>query len=379
MNKPLTGVRVLDLSRILAGPWCTQHLADFGAEVIKIEHPQRGDDTRKWGPPFWQDSEQSAYFLCANRGKQSMVVDIATPEGQQRIRELAVTSDVVVENFKVGGLKRYGLDYESLKAINPKLIYCSITGFGQNGPDKDKLGYDFLLQGRGGLMSITGQGDEHPGGGPVKVGVAVVDLFTGMYASTSILSALHGRQHTGEGCHIDISLLDVQVATLANQATNFLTSGQSPQRIGNEHPNIVPYQAFATSSGHMIVAVGNDAQFERFCRVIDCEALLDDARFSSNRGRVQHRGELIPLLEMAMHQRSSEEWIALFNQHGVPCGPINNIEQVFDDPQIQYRGMKLNLKHPEYGEVALVGNPVRMNGISQNSTIAPPLHGQDKL
>lgn len=376
MDKPLSGIRVLDLSRILAGPWCSQHLADLGAEVIKVEHPERGDDTRGWGPPFLGETRDAAYYLSANRGKQSVAIDIAQPEGQALIHDLVRHCDVVLENFKVGGLKRYNLDYDSLKAIKPELIYCSITGFGQDGPYANRAGYDFLLQGMGGLMGITGKPDAEPGGGPVKVGVAVVDLFTGMYAATSILSALIGRGRTGKGTYIDVSLLDVQVGVLANQALNYLTSGHSPGRLGNSHPNIVPYQAFATADGYIILAVGNDTQFQRFCSVAGAVDLAQDERYATNRGRVENRAELVPQIEALIRARSNEFWLGELEKAGVPCGPINNMEQVFADPQVQHRGMKITLPHAQAGEVSLVSNPVRFDNQHLNAQQAPPRLGE---
>jgi crotonobetainyl-CoA:carnitine CoA-transferase CaiB-like acyl-CoA transferase len=382
MHKPLAGIRILDLSRILAGPWCSQHLADLGAEVIKVEHPERGDDTRSWGPPYLNEAHEAAYYLSANRGKRSIAIDIAHPEGQALIRELVPSCDVVLENFKVGGLKRYGLDYESLKQIKPDLIYCSITGFGQNGPYANRAGYDFLLQGMGGLMDITGRPDGEPGGGPMKVGVAVVDLFTGMYAATSILSALLGRNRTGEGTWIDVALMDVQVGVLANQGLNYLTSGKSPSRLGNSHPNIVPYQAFATEDGHIILAVGNDAQFQRFCEVAGVPLLASDDRFATNRSRVQNRELLIPQVERLLRAKPSNFWLEVLEKESVPCGPINSIEQVFADPQVQHRGMKLRMAHPEAGEMSLVSNPIRFNDKHLNADAPPPKlgeHTQDVL
>lgn len=376
MNKPLEGIRVLDLSRILAGPWCSQHLADLGADVIKVEHPQRGDDTRGWGPPYLKDTKDAAYYLTANRGKRSIGVDISKPEGQAVIRELVASCDVVLENFKVGGLKRYGLDYDSLKQVKPDLVYCSITGFGQDGPYAKRAGYDFLLQGMGGLMDITGRPDDEPGGGPMKVGVAVVDLFTGMYAATAILSALLRRNRTGEGAWIDVALLDVQVSMLANQAMNYLTSGQSPRRLGNSHPNIVPYQAFATEDGHIILAVGNDSQFQRFCEVAGVPLLASDERFATNRARVQNRKLLIPQLERLIRAKPSAFWLEALEREGVPCGPINTIEQVFADPQVQHRGMKLQLPHPQAGEVDLVSNPIRFDHQNLNADTPPPGLGE---
>ena len=376
MSKPLNGFRVFDLSRILAGPWCGQHLADMGDEVIKIEHPQRGDDTRGWGPPYLEGTEESAYFLSANRGKKSVAIDIATSEGQELIRQLVKQCDVVIENFKVGGLKRYGLDYESLKQQKPDLIYCSITGFGQTGPYASRTGYDFLIQGMGGLMGITGKADSEAGGGPVKVGVAVTDLFTGMYAATSILSALIARDRTGEGAYIDMSLLDVSVAVLANQAMNYLTSHQSPQRMGNSHPNIVPYQAFATADGHIILAVGNDSQFRKFCTVADAEHLASDERYAVNSKRVENRAVLVPLLEAIIAAKPSAFWLKNLEDAGVPCGPINTIEQVFEDPQVVCREMKINRTHSEGVPVDMVANPVRFNDQQLNADRTPPTLGE---
>lgn len=379
MNKPLTGIRVLDLSRILAGPWCSQHLADLGAEVIKVEHPTRGDDTRSWGPPYLNDTMEAAYFLSANRGKESVAIDIAHPEGQQLIRELAAHVDVVLENFKVGGLARYGLDYASLKVIKPDLIYCSITGFGQDGPYARRAGYDFLLQGMGGLMSLTGQPDNIPSSEPVKVGVAITDLFTGMYASTAILSALLQRDRTGEGAWIDLSLLDVQVGVLANQAMNYLTTGTSPQRMGNAHPNIAPYQVFPSADGHIILAVGNDSQFQRFCNVAGIAELADDPAFATNRSRVENRERLIPQLTARIAEQPSTFWLGELEKVGVPCGPINNLSQVFSDPQVRHRGMRIECPHQEAGTVPLVSNPIRFNGRALNAESAPPALGEHTL
>lgn len=374
--KPLQGIRVLDLSRILAGPWCTQQLADLGAEVIKIEKPGSGDDTRSWGPPWLEGSQESAYYLSANRGKQSVAIDIAQPEGQQLIHQLLQQCDVLVENFKVSGLKKYGLDYASLKQKKPDLIYCSITGFGQDGPYAQRAGYDFMIQAMGGLMSLTGQPDDQPGGGPMKIGVAFADIFTGLYASNAILAALLQRQQTGEGTHIDLGLLDVQVGVLANQALNYLTSGTVPQRLGNAHPNIVPYQSFASADGHIILAVGNDGQFQRFCKLAGCPELAEDSRFTSNRLRVEHRDALIPLLVPVLKKRSTDEWLALLEPAAVPCGPINTLDRVFADPQVQHRNMALTLPHPQAGKVKLVSNPVRFDGQALNAESAPPLLGE---
>ena len=374
--KPLAGIKVLDISRVLAGPWCGQMLADMGAEVIKIERPQSGDDTRHWGPPWLSGSTESAYYLCANRGKRSVTVDMAKPEGQALIKQLAAQSDVLLENFKVGGLKKYGLDYTSLKALNPGLVYCSITGFGQESPYAHRAGYDFMIQAMGGLMSLTGKPDSESGGGPVKVGVAITDIFTGLYAANAVLAALYQRRDSGKGCHIDLALMDVQVGVLANQALNYLTSGQVPQRLGNAHPNIVPYQAFATADGHMIVAVGNDEQFRRFCQVIDQPQLAQDERFATNGSRVQHRDTLIPLLELALGAQPTDTWLSAFEAVGVPCGPINTLDRVFDDPHVKARGLKQTLPHSQAGEVNLVANPIRINGESISATTAPPTLGE---
>lgn len=381
MPGALSHIRVLDLSRVLAGPWCTQNLADLGAEVIKVEKPGSGDDTRSWGPPYLHDAAgkdtgESAYYLSCNRGKKSLALDIAQPAGQHIARELAQRCDILVENYKVGGLARYGLDWDSLRKINPRLIYCSITGFGQDGPYAARPGYDFIVQGMGGLMSVTGERDDAPGGGPQKVGVAVADLFTGMYATVAVLAALTFRERTGQGQHIDLSLLDAQVAMLANQNMNFLTTGQAPGRRGNAHPNIVPYQTFATADGHIILAVGNDAQFRRFCELAGCAGLADDARYATNRARVASRETLIPLLEPAMRQRTTHAWVEVLEAAGVPCGPINRLGEVFDDPQVQHRGLRIDLPHPAAGSVPLVANPIRMSASPPAYVAPPPLLGE---
>ena len=376
VTQPLQGIRVLDLSRILAGPWSTQQLADLGAQVIKIERPGSGDDTRHWGPPWLGDTQEAAYYLCANRGKESVAIDLADPQGQALLIELVKHCDVLVENFKVGGLKKYGLDYASLKKIKPELIYCSITGFGQDGPYAQRAGYDFMIQGMGGVMSLTGLPDDQPGGGPMKIGVAFADIFTGLYASNAILAALFQRQKTGQGAHLDLALLDVQVGVLANQALNYLTSGEVPQRLGNAHPNIVPYQAFATQDGYLILAVGNDAQFQRFCQEAGAPELASDVRYTSNRSRVENREQLIPLLQPLLRQRTTDQWLQALEKIGVPCGPINTLDRVFDDPQVKHRGMQLTLSHPQAGEVQLVNNPVRINGQAVHATQAPPTLGQ---
>lgn len=376
MGKPLDGIRVLDLSRVLAGPWCGQQLADLGAEVIKIERPGSGDDTRAWGPPWLAGTRESAYFLSANRGKRSVAVDLASSDGQALIRDLVRQCDVVIENFKVGGLAAYGLDYASLKTVKPDLIYCSITGFGQDGPYAHRAGYDFMIQAMGGLMSLTGQPDGAPGGEPMKVGVAFADIFTGMYAANAILAALWQRERTGEGGHVDMALLDVQVGVLANQALNYLTSGQPPQRLGNAHPNIVPYQAFATADGHLIITVGNDGQFRRLCQVLGRAELADDERFATNGARVEHREILVPELASCLAARTTDEWLASLEAVGVPCGPINTLDRVFEDAQVRHRGMHLTLPHPEAGQVDLVGNPTRIDGRRLDADTPPPGLGQ---
>ncbi len=381
MAGPLADLRVLDLSRVLAGPWCSQNLADLGAEVIKVEKPGAGDDTRAWGPPYLKDAtgkdtHESAYFLSCNRGKKSLTLDIAQPDGQRIVRTLAATSDILIENYKVGGLARYGLDWPALQAVNPRLIYCSITGFGQDGPYAARAGYDFIVQGIGGLMSVTGERDDLPGGGPQKVGVAVADLMTGMYATVAVLAALAHRERSGAGQHIDLALLDAQVAMLANQNMNYLTTGRSPQRAGNAHPNIVPYQTFASADGHLILAVGNDAQFRRFCELAGCAELADDRRFASNRARVEHRADLLPLLEPRLRQRTTRDWIAALEAAGVPCGPINGLEEVFADPQVRHRGMAIEMAHPLSPHMPAVASPMRFSATPLGGAAPPPLLGQ---
>ena len=377
----LSHIRVLDLSRVLAGPWASQMLGDLGAEVIKIEHPHNGDDTRAWGPPFVTDAEgqpvESAYFLCANRNKKSVALDMATAEGQARLRELAASSDVLVENFKVGGLKKYGLDYESLAKVNPRLIYCSITGFGQTGPYAARPGYDFMVQGLGGLMSLTGFPEGTEGAGPVKVGVALTDVLTGLHAVAGILAALAWRERSGEGQHIDLSLLDVQVSCLANQALNYLVTGTSPRRLGNSHPSIVPYEAFPTADGDMILAVGNDSQFASFCRASDRPQWCEDARFATNAARVEHRLVLVPLLRQLTVQRTTAEWIALLEQANVPCGPINDLEQVFADAQVRARGLHIDIPHAAAGTVPTVASPLRLSKTPVQYRRGPPVLGAD--
>ena len=381
LPKALGHIRVLDLSRVLAGPWCSQNLADLGADVIKIERPEAGDDTRAWGPPYAKDAEgrdttEAAYYLSANRGKRSVTVDIASVEGQALLRELAKQSDVVLENFKVGHLKRYGLDYETLKAIKPDLVYCSVTGFGQDGPYAHRPGYDFLIQGMGGLMSITGERDDLPGGGPQKAGVAITDLMTGMYATVAVLAALTHRDRTGEGQHIDMALLDVQVAMLANMGSNYLNSGKAPKRWGNAHANIVPYQTFACADGYMIVATGNDGQYQKFVEAGGQPELGADARFATNPLRVKHRDVLVPLLAAMVATRTRDDWIARLEAVGVPCGPINDLHDVFENPQVKARGVAIDMPHPTAGSVKLVRSPMKLSATPTSLDRAPPLLGQ---
>ena len=381
LPKALGHIRVLDLSRVLAGPWCSQNLADLGADVIKIERPGAGDDTRAWGPPYAKDAQgndtlEAAYYLSANRGKRSLTVDIASSEGQALLRELVLQCDVVLENFKVGHLKRYGLDYDSLKEIRPDLVYCSITGFGQDGPYAHRAGYDFLIQGMGGLMSVTGERDDLPGGGPQKAGVALTDLMTGMYATVAVLAALTHRDRTGEGQHIDMALLDTQVAMLANVGSNYLNSGKPPKRWGNAHANIVPYQTFACLDGHIIVATGNDGQYQKFVEAGGRPELAGDPRFATNPLRVQNRDVLVPLLAEMVRTKPRDAWIALLEEKGVPCGPINDVGEVFANEQVQARAMAIDLPHPSAGQVRLVRNPIRMSATPATSGMAPPLLGQ---
>lgn len=377
----LSHIRVLDLSRVLAGPWCAQNLADLGAQVIKVERPGAGDDTRHWGPPFakdpnGQDTTESAYYISINRNKKSITLDISTPEGQAIVRDLVKTSDVVIENYKVGQLAKYGLDYLSLCAIKPNLIYCSITGFGQSGPYQHRPGYDFILQGMGGFMSITGEADHLPGGGPQKAGVAIVDLFTGMYASSAILAAVIHRDRSGEGQYIDMALLDTQVAMLANISSNYLCSGVSPHRWGNAHPNVVPYQTFQTSDSWIIVAVGNDSQFRNFVKAGNREALADDPRFATNPARIEHRAALIPLLAEMVKEKTKAQWITLLEAAGVPCGPINNLQEVFANEQVIARGIEMHVPHPTAGTMKLVASPMRLSKTPVEVRMPPPLLGQ---
>jgi len=373
--KPLAGLKVLELARILAGPWCGQVLADLGAEVIKIERPETGDDTRAWGPPFVTDAAGNAwgaaYFHATNRGKSSVAIAFETPEGQAAIRQLASEADILIENFKVGGLKKYGLDYDSLKAINPRLIYASITGFGQTGPYAARAGYDYIIQGMSGLMDITGEPEREP----QKVGVAVVDIFTGVYTSTAILAAVHARQTTGEGCHIDMSLLDTATSILANQASNYLVSGQSPTRLGNAHPNIAPYQVFRVKDGHVIVAVGNDGQFQKFCTALGADDIAANPDYATNAKRVGVRLQLQTELEPFLAQKTRAEWLAALEAAGVPAGPINRIEDVFNDPQIIHRGLKRDLTASDGSKVAGVASPIVINGERMSAASPSPMLG----
>lgn len=378
---PLAHIRVLDLSRILAGPWAGQLLGDYGADVIKVERPGTGDDTRGWGPPYVKNADGSdgpdaAYYLCANRNKRSITIDFTQPEGQQLVHDLAAGCDVVIENFKLGGLAAYGLDYAGLSASHPGLIYCSITGFGQTGPYAPRAGYDFLIQGMGGLMSITGRRDGEPGAGPQKAGVALTDVLTGLYATTAILAALAHRERTGVGQHIDLALLDVGIASLANQPMNYLTSGIVPPRMGNAHPNVVPYQDFPTADGDVIIAVGNDGQFARLCTALGLPEVSTDPRYVGNAARIVNRDTLIPQLAAATRARTTAEWVGIFETKGVPCGPINSLDQVFADPHVQARGMQQAMDR-DGAAVQLVANPVRLSATPVTYRHAPPALGRD--
>ncbi len=378
MSGALRGVRVLDLSRVLAGPWATQLLADLGAEVLKVERPDGGDDTRRWGPPFLRDADgretgESAYFLSANRGKRSIAVDFSLAEGAALLRRLAADSHVVVENFKVGALARFGLDHAALRALNPALVYCSITGYGQDGPDAHRAGYDAAIQARGGLMSLTGAAD----GPPQKVGVAVADLMTGLYACTGILAALRHAEATGEGQHVDLALLDTQIAMLANQAMNYLVGGDVPGRLGSAHPNIAPYQVVAASGGHFMLAVGNDSQFARLCEVLGLPGLAQDPRYAGNAARVANRDALLATLEAALAVQPPAHWLSALDAAGVPCGPVNALDQVFADPQVRHRGLQVALDHPLAGSVPLVACPLKLSTTPCEARLAPPLLGAD--
>ncbi len=382
MTLPLANFRVLDLSRVLAGPLATQTLADLGAEVIKVEPPGRGDDTRAWGPPFAVPAKDgvpgiSAYFMSVNRGKRSVTIDFTQPDGQRLMGALAARADVMIENFKVGGLAKYGLDYGSIKAINPRIIYCSITGFGQTGPYANRAGYDFVAQGMGGLMSVTGQPEETPGGEPMKVGVAISDELAGLNALAGILAALVRRERTGEGARIDVALLDATIAGLINQASSYLVTGQSPQRMGNAHPTIVPYEAFPTADGHVVLAIGNDGQFARFCEAVGLEALLDDQRFTTNPMRIANRPALCAIITERLATQSSSHWVELLESRAVPCGPINRLDQVFADPQVTARAMHRVLDQGRAAPLPTVANPIRLAGQDTTAAKAPPMLGED--
>ena len=381
MAGPLSHIRVLDLSRVLAAPWTGQNLADLGAEVIKIERPHKGDDSRAFGPPWLKDAagaetSESAYFACANRGKKSVTVNLSAPEGQRIVRELAAQSDVLLENYKYGDLARYGLGYDDLRKVNPRLIYCSVTGFGQTGPYRDRPGYDFMIQGMGGLMSITGERDELPGGGPQKAGIPIADIMTGMYATIAVCAALAHRAETGVGQHLDLALLDSQVAVLANQGANYLATGVSPPRLGNAHPNIVPYQTFKTADGDVILACGNDNLFRKFCEVGDCRHLVTDPRFATNGKRVENRAALTALLNEIFLKRTTRDWVAALEAAGVPNGPINTLEQVFKEPQAVARGLRLEMQHPLAGKISLIRSPMRFSATPIEHTVPPPLLGE---
>jgi len=381
MAGPLSHIKVLDLSRILAGPWSGQVLADLGADVIKVERPKVGDDTRSWGPPFLKDADgnetrESGYYLSANRGKRSVTVDLNTPDGQEIVRKLAAESDILLENYKVGTLARFGLDYASLKAINPGLIYCSVTGFGQDGPKAENAAYDFMIQAMGGLMSVTGERDDLPGGGPQKVGVPIVDLMTGMYTSVAVLAALARRSETGQGDHIDIGMLDVMVGSIANQGMNYLVSGKTPGRNGNKHPNIQPQDVFACADGHIVLVVGNDGQFAKFCEVAGKPEWVSDERFATNGARVRNRDTLLPLMVALFRARPMQEWATLLDEAGVPCSPINSIPQVFEDEQVRHRKMLIELPHPTAGSVPQIRSPMRFHEAPLAFDRAPPLLGQ---
>jgi crotonobetainyl-CoA:carnitine CoA-transferase CaiB-like acyl-CoA transferase len=377
MAGPLSHIRVLDMTRVLAGPWTGQNLSDLGAEVIKIERPGKGDDSRAFAPPYIKDAsgndtKESAYFCCANRGKRSVTVDISKPEGAKLVRELAANVDVLLENYKFGDLTRYGLGYEQLREINPKLIYCSITGFGQTGPDREKPGYDFMIQGMGGIMSVTGERGE----GPQRVGIPIADIMTGMYSSIAVCAALANRAQTGKGQHLDLALLDCQVAVLAYQAMNYLSTGVAPTRTGNVHPNIVPYQPFHTADGDVIIACGNDNLFKKFCEVAGCTDLLQDPRFATNADRVRNRLEIEPLIEAVTRKRTTREWVSALEGAGVPCGPINTLKEVFEEPQVKARGMLQHLPHSTAGKVPQVVSPMKFSDTPLEFGSAPPVLGE---
>jgi formyl-CoA transferase len=381
MTRPLSHIRVLDLSRVLAGPWASQNLADLGAEVIKVERPGSGDDTRAWGPPFLKDGDgretnNSAYYLSVNRGKKSVTLDISKPEGQHIARKLAERCDVLLENYKVGGLAKYALGYEEVRKLNPRIVYCSITGFGQTGPHAHRPGYDFIFQGMGGLMSITGERDDLPGGGPQKVGIAITDVLTGMYAALAITAAIAHRERSGVGQYIDLALLDTIVAFGANQIHNYFVSGTVPPRYGNAHANLVPYEVFPTADGHLILAAGNDGQWSSFCKAAGRSELAADPRFRTNPDRIRNRKELIPLVRDIMKGRTRKDWIERLDAASVPCGPINNYEEVFDDPQVRHRGLRIETPHPVSGSVPGIASPMRFSKTPVQYDLPPPLLGE---
>jgi formyl-CoA transferase len=381
MSGPLSHIKVLDLSRVLAGPWAAQNLADLGAQVIKVERPEKGDDSRAFAPPFLNDEQgnvtkESAYYCAANRGKKSITINISSPQGQQLVKELAKEVDVIVENYKVGDLARYGLGYEDIKAINPSIIYCSVTGFGQTGPYKERPGYDFMAQGMGGLMSVTGESNDLPGGGPQRVGVPIIDMTTGMYATVAICAAIAHRAVSGQGQWIDVALLDSCVALLSNQAMNYFSTGKSPEMIGNAHPNIVPYQSFKTADGAIILACGNDNLFNKFCEVAQCQHLAQDPKFSTNGQRVSNRAEITQLLAAIFNKKTTKEWVGLLDDAGVANGPINTIAEVFEEPQVLARGMQIELAHATAGKVTLVGSPMKFSATPITYEVPPPALGQ---
>ncbi len=382
MPLPLSHIRVLDLSRVLAGPLATQYLADLGAEVIKVEPPGKGDDTRHWGPPFAVEPKDgvpgiAAYFMCVNRGKKSVTIDLTKPEGKALLLDLAARSDVMIENFKVGGLKKYGLDYPSIRKINPRIVYCSITGFGQDGPYANRAGYDFVVQGMGGLMSITGQPDGTPGAAPMKVGVAISDEMSGMNALSGILAALVGREQTGEGAYLEVSLLETTIHALINQASNYLVSGEVPVRLGNDHPTIVPYSALPTQDGHIILAIGNDGQFQRFCEAAGIAHVASDPKYANNSQRIANREELLALIRARLTQEPSAYWISLLESRAVPCGPIYRMDEMFQDPHIVARGVRRDTTIGAAAPLPVVANPIKMPGQDTTSSKAPPMLGED--
>ena len=381
MPGPLSHIRVLDLSRVLAGPWAGQNLADMGAEVIKVERPDKGDDSRAFGPPWLKDQEgkptsEASYFLAANRGKKSITANLSNPEAQAMLRELAKSCDVVIENYKFGDLARYGLGYEDMKAVNPKIIYCSVTGFGQTGPWRERPGYDFMAQGMSGLMSVTGEPDGTPGAGPMRVGIPIIDILTGMYASIAICAALAHRAQTGVGQHLDLALLDTSMAFLSIQGMTYLTTGEAPGRIGNTHPSIVPYQVFPTKDGSVILACGNDNLFSKFCEAAGCKQLVTDERFAKNAGRVQNRAVLVPMLNDVFAQKTTKEWVAILEEAGVPNGPINSIAEAFEEEQVKARGVKFDLPHPKGGTVPMISSPMKFSATPLVQETAPPTLGQ---